>query len=444
MTQKPKIDPTESQKGKIYLWLAILIFGAASAVVAKLVMIGESAHLDGRNPIAFCNLLFAGNVVAGVTLLAIFHSDWKLSKLKELTPKQWLIQLVLAGTSGALAPSLMFRAIEQTSVTNIVLIETIEIPLGLFLAWLLFREKSSWSAVIGALLALIGVATTLWLEMGQPGEMMQQGQMRGGIGRGEIYAITGTFLLVLGAELGRKQLQSIPLGVFSVFRNVVGSIIFFFFVLIMLGPGHFMDLFRPVLWGWMLLYGGIIVVGGQLSWFSGIKRVTPADISLASAFSPIAGVIFAYLILREIPMTAQIIGGAVILCGIGVGVAGDLKFPHREAKRTRVRQIRRQTQGVYRRLEPRSSRRHKQTMTNSKNPKYRVGVIGCGRAGTGRARAFDLHPLCEVVAIADTDPENLALGRRHFNVPGYNSFRRDVQARTDRYRNARLAGKAQR
>ena len=61
-------------------------------------------------------------------------------------------------------------------------------------------------------------------------------------------------------------------------------------------------------------------------------------------------------------------------------------------------------------------------MPNSKNPKYRVGIIGCGRAGTGRARAFDLHPLCEVVAIADTDPENLALGCRHFNVPGYNTF----------------------
>ena len=335
MTQKPEVDPTESRKGKIYLWLAILIFGAASAVIAKLVMVGEGALLDGRNPISFCNVLFAGNVVAGFSLLVIFHRDWRPSRLKALEPKQWLVQFVLAGTSGALAPSLMFRAIEQTSVTNIVLIETIEIPLGLFLAWLLYREKSSWSAVIGAGLALIGVLTTIWLEMGQPGEMMEQGRMRGGIGRGEIYATVGTFLLVLGAELGRKQLQSIPLGVFSVFRNIVGSIIFFIVVFIMMGLEHFMDLFRPVLWGWMALYGSVIVVCGQLCWFSGIKRVTPADISLASAFSPIAGVIFAFLILGEIPMTAQIIGGAVILCGIGVGLAGDLKFPHREAKRTR-------------------------------------------------------------------------------------------------------------
>ncbi len=335
MTQKPEIDPTESRKGKIYLWLAILIFGAASAVVARLVIIGESALLNGRNPISFCNLLFAGNIVAGLTLLAIFHRDWRPSRLKVLRPKQWLIQLILAATSGALAPSLMFLAIERTSVTNIVLIETIEIPLGLFFAWMLYREKSNWSAVIGALLALIGVATTLWFEMGQPGEMMQQGQMSDGIGRGEIYATVGTFLLVFGAELGRKQLQSIPLGVFSVFRNVVGSIIFLIVVLVMLGPGHFIDLFRPVLWGWMALYGSVIVVLGQLCWFSGIKRVTPADISLASAFSPIAGVVFAFLILGEIPMIAQIIGGAIILCGIGVGLAGDLKFPHREEKRTR-------------------------------------------------------------------------------------------------------------
>ena len=62
-------------------------------------------------------------------------------------------------------------------------------------------------------------------------------------------------------------------------------------------------------------------------------------------------------------------------------------------------------------------------MSNFKNPKYRVGVIGCGRAGTGRARAFDLHPLCGVVAIADTDPENLKLGCRHFNASRLQQFR---------------------
>jgi predicted dehydrogenase len=54
--------------------------------------------------------------------------------------------------------------------------------------------------------------------------------------------------------------------------------------------------------------------------------------------------------------------------------------------------------------------------------KYRVGVIGCGRAGTTRARGADLHPLCQMAAIADSDPVNLALGCERFGVPGYSSY----------------------
>ena len=61
-------------------------------------------------------------------------------------------------------------------------------------------------------------------------------------------------------------------------------------------------------------------------------------------------------------------------------------------------------------------------MINKPQPKYRVGVIGCGRAGTTRARAFNLHPLCQVVAIADTDPENIELGCQWFGVPGCDDY----------------------
>ena len=54
---------------------------------------------------------------------------------------------------------------------------------------------------------------------------------------------------------------------------------------------------------------------------------------------------------------------------------------------------------------------------------YRVGVIGCGRKGTSHARAYALNPATEVVAAADTDPENLALFCERFGVPGYADYR---------------------
>ena len=54
---------------------------------------------------------------------------------------------------------------------------------------------------------------------------------------------------------------------------------------------------------------------------------------------------------------------------------------------------------------------------------YRVGVIGCGRKGTQHARAWDLTPGSEVVAAAETDPENAELFRRRFGVPVYEDYR---------------------
>jgi len=55
-------------------------------------------------------------------------------------------------------------------------------------------------------------------------------------------------------------------------------------------------------------------------------------------------------------------------------------------------------------------------------PKYRVGLIGAGRAGPSRARGFDAHPLCKVVAIADTDPVNLDLTASRFGAAPYDDF----------------------
>ena len=54
--------------------------------------------------------------------------------------------------------------------------------------------------------------------------------------------------------------------------------------------------------------------------------------------------------------------------------------------------------------------------------RYRVGLIGGGRAGPARARAFDAHPLCEMVAVADTDPENLELTARRFGAAAYDTY----------------------
>ncbi len=87
-------------------------------------------------------------------------------------------------------------------------------------------------------------------------------------------------------------------------------------------PEHFRDLTSPFLWKWMLVYGGIIIVGGQLTGFTGLKSARSIDVSLATSSSPIPGVLGAFLILGEQPMPAQFIGGGVLVVGIAVGLLG--------------------------------------------------------------------------------------------------------------------------
>ena len=55
--------------------------------------------------------------------------------------------------------------------------------------------------------------------------------------------------------------------------------------------------------------------------------------------------------------------------------------------------------------------------------KYSVGVIGCGRKGTGHARGYFLHPSTEVVAAADPDQENLELFCERLGITaGYSTY----------------------
>ncbi len=72
------------------------------------------------------------------------------------------------------------------------------------------------------------------------------------------------------------------------------------------------------------IYGTFIVVAGQLCWFKGLATTSASQVSLANSFTPVAGVIFAVLLLGESPDTAVLVGGAIIVLGIVVAQLGPI------------------------------------------------------------------------------------------------------------------------
>ncbi len=305
--------------GRAYLLIAIIIFAAANSVTRKITEIGAQNLIDGRNPISFCNVLFVGNLCALLALILIYGKQWNIQSLKRLFWTDWLGMVGVAILAGALAPALIFMALDLTMVNNVVLIGRIEPPLALALSVLLLRERVNRWVVAGAIVSFIGVVLTIVLQ--PPGkDMVPMGGFQ--VGRGELLAAAGAVSLAVSTIISKVKLRQIPLGIFTIFRTALGTVVFFVTALKIYGSMHFIDAFSPLLWWWMLLYGAVIVVGGQLCWFTGLKTTSASDVSFASSFSPIAGILAAYLILGEAPTMAQYIGGSVIICGILINQIG--------------------------------------------------------------------------------------------------------------------------
>ncbi|MEO0373050.1 MAG: DMT family transporter [Cyanobacteria bacterium P01_A01_bin.17] len=307
--------------GRVYLGIAVLLFGSASAVTRRLMQIGALHSIDGRNPLSFCNVLLVGNLCALLVLCLVYGRPQLLTAFQRLSGRDYLVLLSVALLAGALAPSLFFIALEQTNVNNVILIGRIEPPLTLALAVIFLKERTNIWIVGGGALAFVGVLLTIILQAhGAEEVMVSMGRFE--IGRGELWTLMGAISTAIATVISQIGLRQVPLGLFAIVRTAVGSAIFFLIVLQFFGGNHFADVFTPSVWQWMLIYGAVIVAGGQLCWFQGLKTTSAAEVSLASAFGPIAGFLAAYLILGEPPTVAQWIGGLVIMAGIALNQLG--------------------------------------------------------------------------------------------------------------------------
>jgi len=195
----------------------------------------------------------------------------------------------------------------------------LEPPLAIALSVWLLRERVNRWEVVGAIAAFVGVALTILLQPSQT-TTINMGVLRLGIG--ELLAAIAAVASVVSTIIVKEWLSDIPVGIFSIFRTALGTVIFFFAALVLYGSDHFMDVFSPFLWQWMLVYAAVIVVLGQSFWLKGLRASTVSMASLAGSFTPIVGIFAAYLVLGEVPTFAQYLGGSLVLVGIFLSQVG--------------------------------------------------------------------------------------------------------------------------
>jgi len=304
----------------VYLAIAVLIFAASNSLTRIVTDIGAHNLIDGRNPISLCNVLFIGNICALGLMIPLFYRDWNPTTLKAITRKDWISLTITSILTGAIAPALTFTALGITDVANIVLIGRIEPILTLVLSVVLLGLRVDGWTIAGSLVSFAGVVVAVLL--GGSGKVMTTGGFQ--IGTGEIFVAIAAVIASISNINAKFQLESIPLGIFTIYRNLIGTVIFFLIANILYGVEHFADVLSPLLWRWMLLYALVIAVIGRLCWLFGLKKSTPTELNLATLLSPILTIFMAYLILGQIPTLAQYWGLGLLIIGAGLSFIGNL------------------------------------------------------------------------------------------------------------------------
>ncbi|WP_367607118.1 DMT family transporter [Legionella sp. W05-934-2] len=316
--------------GLLFLLLSNIFVSAASPTIAKLIEIGNNHLINGRNPISFCNVLFASSFAALLTLTLLYFKELKSFNPNQLSRSHWITVVLSAVIAGFLVPMLYFFGIKYSNIINVVLISTLQTPLYILAGWLFFKQPPSPTVLIAGMFTMIGVVLIVLLPSEMTTSQMTSPKPLGNPFLssiphiGDIFIFLAVLLTTISSILMYQTIKTISGSLFNILSTALGTVFFASIVIVLFGPSHFNDLFSPFLWRWMLFYGGVIIALRGYFKFIGLKNANMADIAISNSLTPLASIVLSFFILGVLPQSAQLIGGALIFIGLGTALYGKL------------------------------------------------------------------------------------------------------------------------
>ena len=295
---------------QILLVLSRALAALRPTLIALLIAGGAKLTGGAEHPISFCNVLFVGNLCAALTVGVWVGFGSLLSDIKA-TKASVLIGLLVNGCLAALLSALIFLGLQETTVTNAVLLGRLGPVLFAIAGSILLNRSIQRLEWFGFSLIAAGVMAIA----------LAANNFR--INQGDLLILLSTLVYAASSLINHlviSKQSSLRLIVFS--RNFVSAAIFFAIALILFGPMHFADAFSGSLWILMAIYALVVIVCAQFLWFAAFDQLDAKTIGRLTVISPIFGVTYAFLLNGERPSSTQVATLVVVIAGVVIASFG--------------------------------------------------------------------------------------------------------------------------
>jgi len=280
---------------------------ARPALISLLITSGAKLSSSVAHPISFCNVLFVGNICAATLVAAWFGIGNIVSDFRNLNSKVQL-GLVINGCLATLLSALIFLGLQETTVTNAVLLGRIGPVLFAIAGAITLGKKIAQLEWVGFSLITVGVLAIAFKT--------SQYQAN----RGDVLILLSSLIFALSSLINQLMIANaatLPVIVFS--RNFLSATVFFALAMKFYGPYHFSDAFSAQLWVLMAIYALIVIVSAQFLWYASLNDLDSRAVGRLTVISPVFGVVYAFLINGERPSSIQT--GTLVLVITGVLIA---------------------------------------------------------------------------------------------------------------------------
>ncbi len=281
---KPTLPPT----------LGLVIGISAVSTASTLVRLAQ-VHMSPLT-IAAWRLTIASTILAPFAL-ATQRRAWR-----ELDRRMWALMLA-SGVILALHFYTWIASLSMTSVAaSVVLVTTHPIFVGI-LSHFILHERLSRSMVIGMFIAFVGSFIIGMEDLGQGTHRLM----------GDLLALVGGLAMAIYMLIGRRLRADLSL--LGYIFPVYGTAAVVLMATALLTRATMWG-FAPLTWVWILLMALFPQIVGHSSFNWALAHLPATYVSLTILAEPIGSVLLVWLILKEPPTWASVIGGILILGGI--------------------------------------------------------------------------------------------------------------------------------